>query len=53
MTPIPIYSIILPCYNEVGNLVPLIEEIRGVMEKIGKPFEVIYVDDCRDRKSVV
>lgn len=46
MTPIPIYSIILPCYNEVGNLVPLIEEIRGVMEKIGKPFEVIYVDDC-------
>ncbi|MCC5878059.1 MAG: glycosyltransferase family 2 protein [Candidatus Sumerlaeia bacterium] len=40
------YSLVLPCYNEVGNLIPLIEEIREVMEKIGKPFEIIYVDDC-------
>lgn len=42
----PVYSIVLPCYNELGNLEPLIAEIQGVMAGIGKPFEIIYVDDC-------
>lgn len=35
------YSVILPTYNEAGNIVPLIEEIRTVLGRC----EILVVDD--------
>jgi len=44
--PNPEVSVILPCYNEVDNLDPLIAEIKAAMALVGKSFEILYIDDC-------
>jgi dolichol-phosphate mannosyltransferase len=36
-------SIIIPTYNEVDNIVPLVERIHAAMG--GRPYEIIFVDD--------
>lgn len=41
----PYLSIVVPVYNEEENVRPLYEKIRAVCESIGKPFEVLFVDD--------
>jgi dolichol-phosphate mannosyltransferase len=41
----PVYSVILPCFNERDNIDPMIEELAGVLGRTGQPFEIIYVDD--------
>lgn len=38
-------SIVIPLYNEEGNIEPLYRELRGVLEGVGLPFEVWFVDD--------
>ena len=38
-------SVVLPIYNERDNLVPLFDEIAGVLAPLGKQFEIIAVDD--------
>lgn len=38
-------SVIVPVFNEAGNLPPLLEEIRAALETYGD-FEVICVDDA-------
>jgi len=38
-------SIVIPVFNEEANIVPLCERLFPVLKKIGKPFEVIFVDD--------
>ena len=38
-------SVVLPIYNERDNLVPLFDEIAGVLTAMGKQFEIIAVDD--------
>lgn len=46
----PEVSIVVPCYNEEGNLGPLIVAIRAQLEPMGIPYEVVITDDCsRDR----
>jgi dolichol-phosphate mannosyltransferase len=42
----PVISVVLPCFNEVDNLDPLIAELRSVLDGVGRPYEIIYVDDC-------
>ena len=39
------FSIILPTYNEGGNIIKLIKEIKNVFKKTNKNFEIIVVDD--------
>ncbi len=36
---------VVPLYNESGNVVALHEKIVAAMRSIGQPFEVIFVDD--------
>ena len=43
--PPPELSIVLPIYNEVGNLRPLFDEIEEVLTKAGRTYEIIAVDD--------
>jgi len=44
-SPTPALSVVVPVYNEEGNVAPLVAEIvaalRGRMD-----FEIVYVDDC-------
>ena len=41
----PALSVVVPVYNEEGNVTPLFREIRDVMAAIGQPFEMIFVND--------
>lgn len=38
-------SVVIPVFNEQGNLESLWDELRTVMEALGRPFEVIFTDD--------
>jgi len=38
-------SIVIPTYNEEGNLVPLHNELCKALGSIGKEYEIIFVDD--------
>jgi len=44
-------SVVVPVYNEEENLPILIPQLFGVLERLGKPFEVIFVDDGSKDKS--
>ena len=47
MTPAsPEVSVVLPCYNEEGNLPRLLEGVRGALAPLGIPFETVVTDDC-------
>jgi len=38
-------SIVIPLYNEEANLKPLSRELREVLDGLGRPYEIIFVDD--------
>ncbi len=38
-------SVIIPLYNEEGNVEPLLAELLGTLRALGRRFEVICVDD--------
>jgi glycosyltransferase involved in cell wall biosynthesis len=43
-------SVVLPVYNEAGSLPDLIPEISRVLGGLGRPYEIVAVDDgSRDR----
>ncbi len=39
------YSIIVPCYNEAGNVQELQKRIKQTMSAVGHDYEIIFVDD--------
>ncbi|MBA4147830.1 MAG: glycosyltransferase family 2 protein [Verrucomicrobia bacterium] len=43
---LPILSIVLPCFNEEGNLRALIAAIRAGVEPLAIGYEIIITDDC-------
>jgi dolichol-phosphate mannosyltransferase len=43
---VPAFSVVLPVYNEQDNVGPLLDEIRAALAPLGKPYEVLAVDDC-------
>jgi len=46
----PKVSLVLACYNEEQVLETSFAEIREILRELGRPFEVIFVDDAsRDR----
>jgi len=48
----PEISIVIPVYNEQDNLKPLLEGIRPVMDNLGKPYEIIFIDDASTDASL-
>jgi glycosyltransferase involved in cell wall biosynthesis len=38
-------SVIIPVFNEENNLLPLYKELTDVLSVIGKPYELLFVDD--------
>ena len=48
--PGPTYSVVVPVFNEEGNVEALVARVVPVMEQIGAPFELLLVDDgSKDR----
>jgi len=41
----PYMSIVLPCYNEAANVGAVLRQVRGILDRLGAPCEVIVVDD--------
>lgn len=42
----PLLSIVLPCFNEEGNLRPLVTSIREALEPLKLDYEIVITDDC-------
>lgn len=47
----PEISLVIPCYNEEGNLRELVKAIREAVEPLKLPYEVVITDDCSKDKS--
>ncbi len=43
--PVVDISVVLPVYNEAGSLPDLIPEITKVLGQLGRPYEIVAVDD--------
>ena len=44
------FSVVIPLFNEEENLVQLFEKLMEALNKLGRPAEVIFIDDgSRDR----
>lgn len=43
--PPPELSVVIPVFNEAANLAPLHQEFSGVLDALGRPYELILVDD--------
>ena len=39
------FAVIVPAYNEIDNMPPLVAELRGMFERYGLDGEVVLVDD--------
>src|SRR5262245_52319860 len=43
-------SVVVPVYNEEGSLPELVSRLTAVMDGLGRPYELVFVDDgSRDR----
>ncbi len=52
--PKPYVSVVIPIFNEEENIPPLLEKLEAALTPLGKPFEVIMVDDgSTDRSAQV
>ncbi len=43
--PRPSLTIVVPVYNEEGNVEPLHAELSTVAQRIGRPYEIVFVND--------
>lgn len=46
------YSVIIPIKNEEQNIPHLVEEVKNVLSSIGKPWELICIDDGSTDESL-
>jgi dolichol-phosphate mannosyltransferase len=42
----PEIAIIVPVYNEEDNVLPMAREVSEAMKSIGRPYELVFVDDA-------
>ncbi len=38
-------SLVIPVYNEVASLAPLLDELDEALGALGRPYEVVFIDD--------
>jgi len=43
--PTPSLSIVVPVFNEQDNVAPLVQEIDAVVQRLGEPAEILFVND--------
>lgn len=39
------YSVVIPVFNEEPNILPLYNELKPVMDSLGKEYEILFIDD--------
>ena len=39
------YSIVVPFFNEQENIPPLYMKLTEVMDSVGEPYELVFIDD--------
>ncbi|MBT7237583.1 glycosyltransferase family 2 protein, partial [Candidatus Woesearchaeota archaeon] len=44
-------SIVVPIYNEEGNMIPLYKEIKEVLDQLKKSHEIIFINDGSTDKT--
>src|ERR671936_112946 len=44
-------SIVIPIHNEEPALLPLYDRLTAVLEKLQKPYEILFVDDASTDRS--
>ena len=44
-------SVIIPVYNEEENIFPLYSEITEVLQRVGRPYEILFIDDGSTDKT--
>src|ERR1700758_749964 len=44
-------SVVIPIHNEETSILPLYDRLTAVMERIRKPYEIIFVDDASTDRS--
>lgn len=50
----PYLSVVIPVYNEQDNLETLYQRLTSVLDKIGKPYEIIFTNDgSRDNSTAI
>ncbi len=45
ITRAPEISVVIPVYNETESVTPLVRELAGVLDGLGRPAEIVAVDD--------
>ena len=48
----PAISVVIPAHNEEETLLPLFDRIVATLEAVGRPFEIVVVDDASTDGSV-
>jgi glycosyltransferase involved in cell wall biosynthesis len=51
MAEVPVISIVVPCYNEQDNLVPLVSTLTETLAPLNVPYEIVITDDCSKDNS--
>lgn len=46
------FSVVIPVYNEEPSIPLLYMSLKDAMDKMGQPYEIIFVDDCSTDNSV-
>jgi len=44
-------SVVIPVHNEEHALLPLYDRLTAVLERLGRPYEIIFVDDASTDRS--
>jgi len=44
-------SVVIPVHNEEPSILPLYDSLTKVLESLGKPYEIIFVDDASTDRS--
>src|SRR5256885_7358642 len=44
-------SVVVPIHNEEPSILPLYDRLTMVLERIRKPYEIIFVDDASNDRS--
>lgn len=44
------FSFVIPVYNSEGTLETLVHRVTAVADRLTRPFEIVLVNDGRDRR---
>ena len=44
-------TVVIPIHNEEPSILPLYDRLTAVMERLARPYEIIFVDDASTDRS--